>query len=328
MPRVSRKWGIKTLFPISLTSCNSGEFSCLFDETWGRCREKQILERKWATIRLLQNLILELVGQACLHRLVLSKNRCPCWRACSSLGLFGMLLSMRVTEGGKFLYSTLFGYGIASFCFHWNLWEGFYRVLDVQLNFLQAINIVYMSCIPKGENLFYKVSSYLLIMFFSIYPFFAHVLGITLKKSWISWITFDGIWIFVLIGLMIIWFQRDHLGPPEHPSRQAMFNLVWKTIFSVMLAYLFWILDEVVCVLFDNHRFVIVIFGHTLWHVFIGFGFYYMTTLIVFLRAADLGVYPKVLTWPKNKPFFVFVVVQYEPRDLMSKAETTPKKEH
>lgn len=95
-----------------------------------------------------------------------------------------------------------------------------------------------------------------------------------------------------------------------------------------MLAYLFWILDEVVCVLFDNHRFVIVIFGHTLWHVFIGFGFYYMTTLIVFLRAADLGVYPKVLTWPKNKPFFVFVVVQYEPRDLMSKAETTPKKEH
>ena len=122
----------------------------------------------------------------------------------AALGLSGMLLSTRITEGGKFLYSAMFGYGISSCCFHWNLWEGFYRVLDVQLNFLQAINIVYMSCIPEEEHLCYKISSYLLIMFFSIYPFFAHVLGITLEQSWISWITFDGIWIFALIGLMII----------------------------------------------------------------------------------------------------------------------------
>ena len=229
----------------------------------------------------------------------------------AALGLSGMLLSTRITEGGKFLYSAMFGYGISSCCFHWNLWEDFYRVLDVQLNFLQAINIVYMSCIPEEEHLCYKISSYLLIMFFSIYPFFAHVLGITLEQSWISWITFDGIWIFALIGLMIIWCLRDHLGTPGHPRRQAMFNLVWKTIISVILAYLFWILDEVVCVQHGNHSVAIVIFGHTLWHVFIGFGFYYMTTLIVFLRAQNLRVYPRVLAWPKC--CIIFVVVQYEP---------------
>ena len=168
-----------------------------------------------------------------------------------------------------------------------------------------------MSCIPEEEHLCYKISSYLLIMFFSSYPFFAHVLGITLEQSWISWITFDGIWIFALIGLMIIWCLRDHLGTPGHPRRQAMFNLVWKTITSVILAYLFWILDEVVCVQHGNHSVAIVIFGHTLWHVFIGFGFYYMTTLIVFLRAQNLGVYPRVLAWPKC--CIIFVVVQYEP---------------
>ncbi|XP_020608744.1 uncharacterized protein LOC110047343 [Orbicella faveolata] len=118
----------------------------------------------------------------------------------AALGLFGMLLSRRVTLGGKFLYSAMFGYGISSRCFHWNFWEGFYRVFDVQLNFLQAINIVYMSCIPKEEHLFYMISSYVLIMFFSIYPFFAHVLGMTLGQPWISWIIFDGIRIFALIG--------------------------------------------------------------------------------------------------------------------------------
>jgi len=37
-------------------------------------------------------------------------------------------------------------------------------------------------------------------MFFSIYPFFAHVLGMTLGQPWISWIIFDGIRIFALIG--------------------------------------------------------------------------------------------------------------------------------
>lgn len=228
------------------------------------------------------------------------------------LGLAGMLLSRRVTEGGKFLYSVLFGYGISTFCFHWTLWEGFYRVFDVQLNFLQAINIVYMSCIMVEEDLFYRIVSYLLIMFFSIYPFFAHVLGITLSQSWISWITFDGIWIFALVGLMIIWFKRDSLGTPEHPSRKAMFNLVWNIIISVVLAYIFWVLDEVVCVQLGNHSTAIVVFGHTLWHVFLGLGFYYMTTLIVFLRAPSLRVYPKVLAWPKSKPFVVFAVVQYE----------------
>lgn len=244
----------------------------------------------------------------------------------AALGLSGMSLSRRVTEGGKFLYSAMFGYGISSCCFHWYLWEGFYRVFDVQLNFLQAINIVYMSCIPKEENFFYKIGSYLLIMFFSIYPFFAHVLGITLGQSWISWITFDGIWIFALIGLMIIWFQRDNLGTPGHPSRQAMFNLVWNTIISVVLAYLFWILDEVVCVQQGNQSLPIVIVGHTLWHVFIGLGFYYMTTLIVFLRAPNLRVYPKVLAWPQNKPFVVFVVVQYDFNQMLN--ETAPKKEN
>ena len=231
------------------------------------------------------------------------------------LGLMGMLLSWRVTEGGKFLYSVLFGYGISTICFHWTLWEGFYRVFDVQLNFLQAINIVYMSCIMKEESLLYMIGSYLLIMFFSIYPFFAHVLGITFAQSWISWITFDGIWIFALIGLMIIWFTKEHLGTPGHPNRQAMFNLVWNIIISVVLAYIFWILDEVVCVQQGNHSPLIVIFGHSLWHVFIGFGFYYMTTLIVFLRAPNLGVHPKVLAWPVNKPYVVFVVVQYEDQD-------------
>ena len=169
------------------------------------------------------------------------------------------------------------------------------------------------------------ISSYLLIMFFSIYPFFAHVLGTTLGQSWISWITFDGIWIFILIGLLIIWFQRDHLGTTGHPSRQAMFNLVWITIISVVLAYLFWILEEVVCVPQGNHSVPIVIVGHTLWHVFIGLGFYYMTTLIVFSRARNLRVYPKVLAWPQNKPFVVFVLVQYDFKGMLK--ETTPKKE-
>jgi len=60
----------------------------------------------------------------------------------------------------------------------------------------------------------------------------------------------------------------------------------------VVLAYLFWILDEVVCMKQGNQSVAVVIFGHTLWHVFIGFGFYYMTTLAVFLRAPNLRVYP------------------------------------
>ena len=94
----------------------------------------------------------------------------------------------------------------------------------------------------------------------------------------------------------------------------------------MVLAYLFWVLDEVVCVQQGNQSVCLVIFGHALCHVFIGFGFYYMTTLTVFLRAPNLRVYPKVIAWPQNKPFVVFAVVQYDP-NLMLK-ETTPKKEH
>jgi hypothetical protein len=217
------------------------------------------------------------------------------------LGLVGLFLSRNVTAGGKILYSVLFGYGLATFCFHLTLWEGFYRMLDVQLNFLQAINIVYMGCILKEEGLYFKIRSFALILFFSVYPFFAHVLGITLNKSWISWITFDGIWVIAFVGILIIWCKRDSLGPSEHPHIKAVFNLVWNVIICVVLAYFFWLIDEVVCVQQGNANAAFVIFG-----------FYYMTTLTVFLRANNLGLYPKVLIWPRNKPFAIFIAVQYE----------------
>lgn len=248
------------------------------------------------------------------------------------LGLLGLFLSRNVTEGGKFLYSALFGYGLATFCFHLTLWEGFYRVLDVQLNFLQAINIVYMGCVPKEEGLYYMIRFYTLILFFSVYPFFAHVLGITLNQSWVSWITFDGIWLIAFVGLLIIWCKRDSLGPPEYPNRKAVFNLVWNVIISVVLAYIFWVVDEVICVKQGNANVAIVIFGHSLWHVFIGLGFYYMTTLTVFLRAKNLGVIPKVLTWPQDKPFAIFIAVQYEKPNAyepnLLPMETTPLNGH
>ena len=230
------------------------------------------------------------------------------------LGLLGLFLSKNVTEGGKFLYSALFGYGVATFFFHLTLWEGFYRVLDVQLNFLQAINIVYMGCVVTEEGAIYKISSYLFILFFSVYPFFAHVLGITSNKPWVPWITFDAIWVIPLIGHLIIWFKRDSLGP-ENPHREAVFNLVWNVIICVVVAYVFWILDEVICVKQGNANSAIIVFGHTLWHVFLAPGFYYMTTLIVFLRAKNLGVNPKVLIWPQDKRFAILIAVQYENRD-------------
>ena len=231
-----------------------------------------------------------------------------------TLAIFGLLMSHKVTMGGKFLYSVQFGYGVAAFCFHFTLWEGFYRILDIQLNFMQAINIVYLSCIPKEEGVYYNLRFYVIILFFSVYPFFAHVLGITLEGAWISWITFDGIWLVALVGLLIIWYTKKHLGTPQHASRKAVFNLVWNIILSVLLAYLFWIIDEV-CVIQGRASVAIVIFGHSLWHVFIGLGFYYMTTLIVFLRAANLHMYPEVLVWPKDKPFAIFISVTYKELD-------------
>ena len=240
------------------------------------------------------------------------------------LGLFGLLYSKGVTEGGKILYSALFGYAFATFFFHMTLYEGFYRALDIQLNFLQAMNLVYISCLLKEKTTFLRVRSRLLTLVFTIYPFFLHVVGVTFAKQWIAWVAFDAVWAIVLASLLLVWCYRDSLGTQDHPDRQAMLNLVWNIIICVPVAYLFWILDAVVCYNGGNNNWIYVVFGQWLWLMFIGLGFYYMATLTIFLRAGSVGMYPIVKRWPKSKPFVLAVGVQYKPLSSHSNDESIP----
>lgn len=228
------------------------------------------------------------------------------------LGLLGIARSRRTTMAFQGLFALLAAYGICAALYHATLMNGFYRMKDVTLSFLQsfvAIMLVHTLCLyrAKGEaaelsragRIWMAIST----MVFTLYPAAVHVAGESSANAWVAWVVFDGLWAVIVVPLCLIWACRRS-WPRIRPNAEV-FPFVWIAVGAIAIAYGCWIVDKSVCG--ADTRILAYFQPHALWHLFISIGFYFLIALCRYLTAHEYGYDPVLgkvaLGGPVNLPF-------------------------
>lgn len=216
------------------------------------------------------------------------------------LGLLGVYRSKRTTMIFQFLFGLLAGYGLFAALYHATLFNGFYRMMDVSLSFLQSLVIVMLTHSlylyrvktrgrPEKSDR-YRVLTTTVAVLFTLYPAAVHVAGESAASPWVAWLVFDLLWVLIASLLVAIWFRR--FTWPRTPANAAIFSLVWYAIGFCALAYAGWVVDKFICS--ESTPVLATIPLHGLWHLFIGLCFYLMITLNRYFSAHELGFRPEV----------------------------------
>jgi len=229
------------------------------------------------------------------------------------LGLLGVYRSKRTTMIFQFQFGLLAGYGLFATLYHATLFNGFYRMMDLSLSFLQSLVIVMLTHSlylyrvktrrrPKKMDR-YRVLTTTVAVLFTLYPAAVHVAGASAASPWVAWLVFDVLWLLIASLLIAIWYRR--LTWPRTPANSRIFSIVWYAIGFCALAYAGWVVDKFVCS--ESTPALAYLCLHGCWHLFIGLCFYLMITLNRYFSAHEFGFEPEVaripLIGPVSLPF-------------------------
>ena len=222
-------------------------------------------------------------------------------------GIFGLVKSRSVTIGTKYLFSLLLGFGWVSSAHSATLWNGFDKTRGAMLNLMQAVVITRliwtMKFPPFTTTKHYYVISSILLTTFGYHPIFAHVIGSSFDNPWVSYLTYDLIWIPILIIGLTIFFNRQKY--PQFQTCPEIYSLVFNALTSCVLAYTFWLIDTFLC-----SRAVAILQCYGLWIFFKGLTFYYLAVLDGFLQSYWDGYKAVVTRWP-TKYIIVYASVSW-----------------
>lgn len=232
--------------------------------------------------------------------------------AATLLGALGLARSRRTTMAFQGLFALLAAYGICAALYHATLMNGFYRMKDVTLGFLQsfvAIMLIHTLCLYRARGNGSELSTAsrfwmaLSTLLFTLYPAAVHVAGESSADAWVAWVVFDGLWVVIVVPLCVIWACRRS-WPQIRPNAEV-FPFVWIAVGAVSIAYACWIVDKRVCG--ADTRLLAHLHPHALWHLFISVGFYFLIALCRYLTAHEYGYEPALkrvaLGGPVNLPF-------------------------
>ena len=222
-------------------------------------------------------------------------------------GIFGMTKSRSVSIGTRYIFSLVFGFGLVSSLHTATLWNGFEKTYEAILKLMQAVVITRliftMKFPPFNNNAHYHAISAILLSTFGLYPILAHSCGSGFDNPWVTYLTYDLIWIVILvIGLTIFGHRKSY---PQYHTCPDMFTLVFHALFTCILAYTFWLIDTYGC-----SRAVAILQFYGLWLFFKGLTFYYLAVLDGFLHSYWEGYEAVVVRWPK-KYVILFVHISW-----------------
>jgi hypothetical protein len=207
------------------------------------------------------------------------------------------------------MFSLLFGYGVMSALHCATLWNGFLRTSGAILNVMQTVIIMRLTNTlkfpPFNNTIHYHHLGAVLMSTFGMYPILAHVVGASFDNAWVSWLTFDLIWVMVLILLIVIFLYR--IRYPQYNECPDMFSLIFNAGICCVAAYGFWLIDRFACL-----EIVALLQFYGLWLTLMGLTFYYLTCLDIFLQSYWQGFKADIVRWPKNC-LLLFVYVEWEP---------------
>ena len=221
-------------------------------------------------------------------------------------GIFGMVKSRSVSIGTRYIFSLVFGFGLVSSLHTATLWNGFEKTYEAILKLMQAVVITRLIStmkFPPFNNTCNHVLSSLLLSTFGLYPILAHSCGSGFDNPWVTYLTYDLIWIVILvIGLIIFFYRKSY---PQYHTCPEIFTLVFHALFTCILAYTFWLVDFYGCT-----RAVAILQFYGLWLFFKGITFYYLAVLDGFLHSYWEGYEAVVVRWPQ-KGIILFVYVSW-----------------
>jgi hypothetical protein len=213
------------------------------------------------------------------------------------LGILGLCRSKRTTMAFQGLFALLAAYGVCAALYHATLMNGFYRMKDVTLSFLQSfVTIMLIHALllyrakANGRELGRAARAIMAVatVIFTLYPAAVHVAGESSPNPWVAWVVFDGLWVVILVPLCLIWCHR--LTWPRLRPNAAVFRFVWIALGAIVVAYGCWLVDNQLC---GRHtRLLAYLAPHALWHLFISVGFYFLIVLCRYLTAHEYGYDP------------------------------------
>ena len=234
--------------------------------------------------------------------------------ATALIGVVGIFVSKNVNLASRYMLSLIFAYGLMSAMYSGTLWNGFLKTAQSILNLFQAIVIVSLASSLKFPpfDVFSATNYGVTILIFGFYPILTHTIASSIDNFWVAWLTYDLIWIIILaLGIVIFVYREKYQCYETSPE---IFTNIWLAIGSIILAYVFWLLDRFACSFG-----VAVIYPLGWWYLFNGFGFYYLVTLNAALQAGYVGHTVVVTRWPTEIPH-VFVFVNWIKKSILDSA--------
>lgn len=209
------------------------------------------------------------------------------------LGLFGLFRSKSSSRFVQLLYALLVAYGLFAAAYHITLENGFYRMMDVVLGYLQSFIIVLLvsalgiarrpeTSLPGTPV---GILQNITIVVFTLYGAVVHVAGESSPSPWVAWLSFDLLWLLIFGLLIAIWTQRKKWI--SLTADNPIFRLAWMAIGSCVLAYAAWSLDKFVCSCETPGLAYLSL--HGIWHLFMGYCLFTMIQLGSYFIAARPG---------------------------------------
>ena len=228
------------------------------------------------------------------------------------IGVAAVYRSKRTTMAYQFMYGLLAAYGAAAVVYHLTLANGWYRIMDVEISFTQALILALLvqalyqahEKSPKESRTFYRILSATMTLLFTMYPAVVHVAGESTANPMVAWLVFDLLWVVVITFVVLIWRRRKSW--PDTPYDPHAFRLVPYGLGACAIAYATWSIDKFACAPWVAYAQL-----HGVWHLFIGLCFYYLITLCRYLAAQEYGYRPH-LAGALGLPAWLLPFVKWE----------------
>ncbi len=229
------------------------------------------------------------------------------------IGVAAVYRSKRTTMAYQFLYGLLAAYGAAAFVYHLTLDNGWYRIMDVEISYSQAlilallVHALYQAHEKSSAETrtFYRILSATMTLVFTMYPAVVHVAGESVASPYVAWLVFDLLWFVMIAFVVLIWRRRKSW--PDTPYDVAAFRLIPYALGACGIAYGCWVLDKFACAPWVAYAQL-----HGLWHLFMGLCFYYLITMCRYLAAQEYGYKPH-LVGALGLPTWLLPFVKWEP---------------
>jgi hypothetical protein len=200
----------------------------------------------------------------------------------SMIGLYGLIVNKHNNLYVKLIHSGIIMNGIGSCGFHYTNYMG-WGMIDRSSMIVLAIG----SILGMTRKIFHKQN----IGFESVYLSLASVfmavyftsMMTTVAMSWENF--FDILFALFLVGVvvsMLCFIYIIHVDLYErHPKP---FNMAFRGVGLMVIAGIIWILTEMFC---EELPIMGYIHGHAFWHLFVAYGAYLITSMVLFVDAHD-----------------------------------------